>query len=163
MDLDAIIANSMRKVSGGMPAATKRTTARVEIRRRKGGVEQGRSNGSVSGRATFEVADPEYVDIEVEGVTVYALARFECVDIKHTTHPSKRSVKQAMSTRKMLPANRVFRGIPGGGRNAYEAMLAQIHAAETGCIVVENKPVKPMKSTTARGDGNLVGGYQYLR
>ena len=63
---------------------------------------------------------------------------FERIDTTQHEVPSKKQVKQAVSTNKMLPSNRVFKtaGV-GSSRSVILGILKAIAADETGCIVLD--------------------------
>lgn len=129
-------------------------------------------NNSIRDVAKFSQSDVETlggeletVDVEVTNlVTAVMQQRWEHINLRHTSEPSKKSVKLAVSTRKRLPPNRVFRGLPGDSRNRTVDAIRAIAAEHTGCIVDNNMRDKPehMKATTSRDDGNILAGYQYV-
>jgi hypothetical protein len=85
------------------------------------------------------------------------------INLTETSEPSKKAVRQAVSTRKMTPTNRVFKGMPGDSRNVMVDAIKAIAAEHTGCITADHVIHDvPMKSTTARGDGNIIAGYQVV-
>jgi hypothetical protein len=208
VNLDELIANAMRSKANqpetrGRKPKEQPSKGRV-VPEKSGGLRSTRSSrsntdlgempilrsNSISNRTVGFSVDEE-VEVERIGedgnveIGVSVIRRYESIDLTHTSEPSKKSVRLACSTRKMLPANRVYKGLPGDSRSQVVSAIRMIAAAETGCIAYDNDPItkQPMidtnpnslaaqilsrlkanpVSTTARGSGNVVGGYQIVR
>jgi hypothetical protein len=66
-------------------------------------------------------------------------------------------------TKRTAPTDRVFKTTgPGSSRSVTLDAIKAIGSESTGCIVVEGKACKPMRSTTSRNNGNIIGGYHIV-
>jgi hypothetical protein len=170
-EISSIIAGFMKNPAAAaqeVKAAKIPTVFEPSRRKSAENVEPHIRNNSVRDVARFEipvdVEETAEIDIS-ETVKLIMQKRYEYVNLRQTSVPSKRSVKHACSTRKMLPADRVFKGLPGSSRNRTLDAIRAIAAEDTGCIVDNNMRSRPehMVPTTTRGDGNVLAGYQVVR
>jgi hypothetical protein len=80
------------------------------------------------------------------------------INMDRRAFPTKRSTHV-----KLTRPDRVFRGLIGSSRSVTLDAIKAISAASTGCKVTEKVLDRYMQPTTARGIGNVLGGYQIVR